>query len=107
MNTRKVVPGLSARLKAARASALLSQATAGEKAGVHPVSIAKFETDKTVPTLDVLYRLASAYGVTVCSLLPDGEKLAGVTGEVPQPPPDPPPKPANDGKKGTRPGAGG
>lgn len=89
MNTRKLVPGLADRLKAARANAGLSQATAGEQAGVHPVSIAKFETDKTVPTLDVLYRLAAAYGVTVCSLLPEGERVS-----------DPPA--TGDGKKGAR-----
>lgn len=71
MNTRKVIPGLADRLKAARAAAGLSQVQAGERARVHPVSIAKFETDKTVPTLDALYRLAAGYGVGVYALIPE------------------------------------
>lgn len=67
---RDSVPGLAAALRAARVAAGMSQVAAGQKAGVHFVSIAKFETGKSTPTLRVLYRLAAAYGVTVADLLP-------------------------------------
>ncbi|WP_439627614.1 helix-turn-helix domain-containing protein [Gemmata sp.] len=79
MPDRELVDGLAAKLKAARDAAGLSQQDAGEKSGVHHVSIARFETDKRVPTLAILYKLAAAYGVTVCDLLPpaDGESLPG------------------------------
>lgn len=70
MPDREVVPGLASRLKTAREAVRLSQQEAGEKAGVHHVSIARFETDKRVPTLSILYKLAAAYGVDVCDLLP-------------------------------------
>ena len=71
MPDREVVPGLAEKLKAAREKAGLSQIQAGEKAGVHHVSIARFETDARVPTLAILYKLAEAYGVNVCDLLPE------------------------------------
>jgi len=64
------VPGLAERLRAAREAAGLSQAQAGERAGLHQVSIAMFETDKRTPTVKVLIRLAEAYGVSVVDLLP-------------------------------------
>lgn len=68
--TRDTVPGLADLLRAAREAAGLTQIEAGERAGVHHISIAKFETDKTAPTLKVLIRLADAYGVDVCDLIP-------------------------------------
>ncbi len=68
------VTGLADKLRAARKAAGLSQVEAGERAGVHHVSIAKFETDRSTPTLRVLYRLADAYGVDVCDLLPQPPK---------------------------------
>lgn len=77
MPERETVDGLADRLKGAREAAGLSQQAAGERSGVHHISIARFETDKRVPTLAMLYKLAAAYGVTVCSLLPDGETLPG------------------------------
>lgn len=64
------MPGLAERLRAAREAAGLSQAQAGERAGLHQVSIAMFETDKRTPTVKVLIRLAEAYGVSVVDLLP-------------------------------------
>lgn len=77
---RDSVPGLAAKLKAAREAAALTQVQAGEKAGVHHISIAKFETEKATPTLRVLYRLAAAYGVKVCDLLPASLPDAEATG---------------------------
>jgi len=74
MANRDTVPGLAASLRAAREAANLSQVEAGERSGVHHVSIAKFETDKSTPTLRVLYKLAGAYGVGVCELLPEQSK---------------------------------
>jgi transcriptional regulator with XRE-family HTH domain len=70
MPGRDTVPGLAERLRAAREAAGLSQVQAGERAGVHHVSIAMFETDKRAPTVKVLLRLAEAYGVEVAELLP-------------------------------------
>ena len=69
---REVIPGLAKTMAAAREAAALSQQDAGEKSGVHHVSIARFETETRVPTLAALSKLASAYGVNVCDLLPAG-----------------------------------
>jgi transcriptional regulator with XRE-family HTH domain len=74
---RDSVPGLAVLLKEAREAARLSQVQAGQKSGVHHVSIAKFETEKATPTLRVLYLLAAAYGVDVCDLLPPAPKSKG------------------------------
>ncbi len=74
MANRDSVPGLGAVLRSARDAAGLSQVEAGERSGVHHVSIAKFETDKATPTLRVLYLLAGAYGVDVCELIPPQPK---------------------------------
>jgi len=66
---RDSVPGLPAALRAAREAAGLSQVDAGERSGVHAVSIARFETDVRTPTIATLMKLADAYGVDVCELL--------------------------------------
>jgi transcriptional regulator with XRE-family HTH domain len=71
---RDSVPGLPAKLKLAREAAGLTQIEAAAKSGVHQVSIARFETDVRVPTLRALYKLAEAYGVDVCDLLPHPPK---------------------------------
>ena len=70
MAGRDTVPGLAAKLRAARIAAGLTQLQASERSGVHHISIAKFETDKATPTVRLLYKLASAYHVKVCDLLP-------------------------------------
>lgn len=70
MPNRDTVPGLAAKLKAARESAGLTQQEAAERSGVHAVSIARFETEVRCPSLLSLYKIADAYGVTVCDLLP-------------------------------------
>lgn len=74
MPGRDSIPGLADRLRAAREAAGLSQAQAGERADLHQVSIAMFETDKRTPTIKVLIRLAEAYGVAVADLLPPPKK---------------------------------
>jgi transcriptional regulator with XRE-family HTH domain len=73
MPDREVVDGLADKLKTVREAANLSQQQAADKSGVHQVSIARFETNKRVPTLAILYKLATAYGVNVCDLLPGGQ----------------------------------
>ena len=70
MPSRDTLPGLAAKLRTAREAAGLSQYEAAERSGVHQVSIARFETDVRSPTLPTLYKLAAAYGVKVCDLLP-------------------------------------
>ncbi len=87
---RDTVPGLAAKLREARKSAQLTQVQAGEKSGVHHISIAKFETEKVAPTLRVLYLLAEAYGVDVADLLPEADAKPPAK----KPGRKPPPKPA-------------
>lgn len=70
MANRDSIPGLSALLRAAREKAGMSQVEAGKAAGVHHVSIAKFETDARTPTLRILCKLARAYGVDPRTLIP-------------------------------------
>jgi transcriptional regulator with XRE-family HTH domain len=71
MPEKALIPGLAAKLKAAREAAGLSAEQAGAAAGVHFVSIYRIEKEERVPTLDVLYKLAAAYGLkSVCDLLP-------------------------------------
>jgi len=67
---KEIVPGLAEKLRAAREAAGLSQVDAGERSGVHHTAIAGYEIERRVPTLMTLYRLAAAYGVKVCDLLP-------------------------------------
>jgi ribosome-binding protein aMBF1 (putative translation factor) len=77
MSKKEIVVGLASRLKLAREAVGLSQQDAADKSGVHQVSIARFETDERVPTLATLYKLAEAYGVNVCELLPGGKLPPG------------------------------
>lgn len=74
MPNRDHVPGLGDKLRAAREAVQLSQVGAGEKSGVHHVSIARYESEERVPTIAALYKLAAAYGVTVADLLPPPPK---------------------------------
>lgn len=79
MPEKNLIPGLAAKLTDAREAAGLSQVDAGEKSGIHHITIARYETDKRVPTLYALYKLAEAYGVKICDLLP--ESLSKEKGE--------------------------
>jgi transcriptional regulator with XRE-family HTH domain len=47
----------------------LTQAALAEKAGTHPVSIAKYETGTRVPSVEQLEKLAKALKTTTDSLL--------------------------------------
>lgn len=70
MPERETIPGLADKLRAAREAAGLSQQQAAEASGMYQATIARYETDGRVPTLGALYKLAAAYGVGVCDLLP-------------------------------------
>ena len=95
MQKRDAVPGLGEKLKAARAAAGLTQSQAAEASGVDRVNITRFEGDHKTPTLATLYKLAEAYGVDVCDLLPRDEQ-----GRLPEVAADEEPEPpAKAGKK--------
>lgn len=96
MANRDSVPGLPAKLKGAREAAQLSQQQAAERSGVHAVSISRFETDERTPTLATLMKLAEAYGVGVCDLIPETESQPTTAPETTEKKPAPK-KPA--GKK--------
>ena len=85
MAKRDELPGLPAKLKAARESLGMSFTDAGEASKVHRVNIAAYEAGRQTPTLPVLFKLAVAYGVSPCDLLPIPEM---------SPPPAPPAAPA-------------
>jgi transcriptional regulator with XRE-family HTH domain len=87
MQKRDAVPGLGEKLKAARAAAGLTQTQAANASGVHQVNISKFELDTKTPTLATLYKLAAAYGVDVCDMLPrDSQGQLPAEEEEPEPP---------------------
>lgn len=69
MDTERLTAEVAARLRAERARVNLTLREAGERSGVHYVSISRYEQGK-LPTLDALYKLAEAYGVEPGSLLP-------------------------------------
>ena len=74
-------------MKSAREAAGMNILQAAEASGVHRVNIGVFEADTKTPTLATLYKLATAYGVNVCDLLP-----GGVLPDAKRPTPEPPPR---------------
>jgi transcriptional regulator with XRE-family HTH domain len=70
MDTEPIMNELATRLRVERARLDWTLKEAAEKAGVHFVTISKYESGKKLPTLDALYRLANAYGVEASSLVP-------------------------------------
>jgi hypothetical protein len=66
---------LSSHLRAERARLHLTLREAGERAGVHYVSISRYEQGK-LPTLEALYSLAEAYGIEPTVLLPPMASVA-------------------------------
>ncbi len=97
MQKRDAVPGLGDKLKAARTAAGLTQVQAAESSAVSRVNISSFETDAKTPTLATLYKLAAAYGVNVCDLLPGGD-LGGAAVLPAEEDPEPPAKKAGKPK---------
>lgn len=59
-------------MKALRVNAELSQIDAAEKIGVTPLTLSKWESHTTFPTLDQLVKMCKVYGCTVDDVrLPD------------------------------------
>lgn len=81
MANRDTIPGMAARLRAARKKAGLTQTEAARRSGVHYVSISRFETGVKMPTLKALMKLAAAYGVSVCDLIPGGTNAPRTRGK--------------------------
>ena len=69
MNTERLIAEVAARLRAERARANLTLREAGDRSGVHYVSISRYEQGK-LPTVEAMYKLAEAYGVEPGVLLP-------------------------------------
>jgi len=66
---------IGASLRAERARSGMTLKQAGEKAGIHYVSISRYEQGK-LPTLEALYSLADAYGIEPSVFLPSLAKVA-------------------------------
>lgn len=92
MPKRDAVPGLGEKLRAARIAAGYTQPSAADASGVHHVNISGFETETKTPTLATLYKLAAAYGVNVCDLLPGGMYNGRPVPPAPEPEKNPPAK---------------
>ncbi len=60
---------LAACLRAERARCNMTLKEAAKASKVHYVSISRYESGVKVPTLDILCKLANAYGVTASTLL--------------------------------------
>ena len=60
---------IAARIRIARLDAGLTQQELGERAGIHPMMVSRYESDKAVPNVQNLLALADALGVSVDYLL--------------------------------------
>ena len=72
VNTAKLIEAVGALLRAERARANLTLREAAARAGVTYATLSRYEQAKQDKPmrLDVLYRLAAAYGVEVTAMLP-------------------------------------
>lgn len=57
----------------------ITQAELAELAGVHPVSVRKYETNKMIPQLPQLEKIAKAMGVRTYDLLEQADMMDAVT----------------------------
>ena len=64
-------PGLGAILLAARTAKGLSLTEVHDSSGVDRAGLSLYERDLKIPSLPVLAKLATLYGVTLCALLPE------------------------------------
>ncbi|WP_227462315.1 XRE family transcriptional regulator [Ilumatobacter sp. SYSU D60003] len=64
---------MGAAIRARRQSAGLSATALAERAGVSQPYISQLESGKASPSINTLYRVANALGVTPQDLLPDGD----------------------------------
>jgi transcriptional regulator with XRE-family HTH domain len=76
MNTERLAAEVASRLRAERARLNLTLREAGDRSGVHYVSISRYEQGNHLPTVEALYRLAEAYGVEPGILLPPMASVA-------------------------------
>lgn len=60
---------IGAKIRELRRSAKLTQEQLANKIGVEKSSIGKYETTNVVPSIDVLKKIASTFGVTVDALI--------------------------------------
>ena len=70
MDTAAIMTELATRLRVERARLNWTLEQAASASDVHYVTISRYENAKKLPTLDALYKLASAYGVEASALLP-------------------------------------
>ncbi len=77
MDTSRLAKEVAARLRAERARVNLTLREVGQQAGVHYVSISRYEQGK-LPTLEALYALAETYGVEPGVLLPPMTDVADI-----------------------------
>lgn len=75
MDTKQLAAEIASRLRAERARLNLTLREVGKAAGVHYVSISRYEQGK-LPTVEALYSLAEVYGIEPTVLLPP---MAAVT----------------------------
>lgn len=61
--------GVRDRLRAARARCGLSFRAAGDRTGVPFQTITRIEAGRNVPTVDVLFKLARGYGMSLVDVL--------------------------------------
>jgi len=73
LGKRDLVVGLPEKLLAERAKSGMSQSQVEKASGVSRAMLSQFETGKKTPTLATLMKLAEAYGVNVCELIPGGK----------------------------------
>jgi transcriptional regulator with XRE-family HTH domain len=84
LSKRDTVDGLGTKLALARGNAGLSQAQASEATGAPQPMISLYERGERTPTLAMIYKLAKAYGVKACDLLPlDSEVVLDAESEPP------------------------
>lgn len=70
MDKTKLASEIASRLRAERARSNLTLREAGDRSGLHYVSISRYEQGK-LPTVEALYALARVYGVEAIAFLPD------------------------------------
>ena len=62
-------PKYGSQLKKVRAYYGMTQIEVAQKAGIAINSLRRYESDERTPTMDVLEKIAGAYGITVAQLL--------------------------------------
>jgi transcriptional regulator with XRE-family HTH domain len=71
---KQLAEAFAAKVRELRTAASITQAELGERAGMQPQAVARYEKGDRLPTLAILYQLAAALRCTPCDLLPEGKK---------------------------------